>query len=153
MRHLSFAIIAAAVLAEARADDRCTWLVVTVASQHFSSTRDRKGREPDYEESNWGLGGEQCLLGEDVRAVGGFYRNSNRVDSVYFGASWVPLRYKIASAGFAFLMVSGYQVEPVKAPVPVLMLEGKHVGVNLSYVPRTRYNDEVAGLQVKWRWR
>jgi hypothetical protein len=135
---------------EARAAD-CRWVVATVASKHF-------GEKPgaNYNESNWGLGGEHCLgevLGMELRGVAGFYRNSYRIDSLYVGGSATMLRAGPLGAGIAAALVSGYQAEPIPAVFPVLALEADTFGANLSYFPGTKTNTAALGLQLKWRFR
>lgn len=143
-------LVLVAVVIEARAAD-CRWLAATVASKHFG---EKPGKQ--YNERNWGLGGEACageLLGVELRGVAGFYRNSYRIDSLYVGGSATMLRAGPFGAGLAAALVSGYQTEPIPALFPVLALEGKVFGANLSYFPSTKTNVAAVGLQVKWRWR
>lgn len=151
---IDMAVIAALIWifsADARADDRCTWAVATVASHHLDDSRPR-----DYEQRNWGLGVEHCLgkaLGMDARAVSGIYRNSNRINSVYVGGSFQVLALGPLKLGIAAVAVSGYEVEPIPAAFPVLFIEGSRMGINLAYFPKTSDNVAALGLQAKWRWR
>lgn len=135
---------------EARAED-CRWIAATVASKHFG---EKPGKH--YNEANWGLGEENCLgtvLGMELRGVAGVYRNSNRIDSLYVGGSAALLRAGPFSAGVAALLVSGYEVEPIKAVFPVMAVEGARLGLNVSYFPPAGKNVAAIGFQVKWRWR
>ena len=146
------ALLAAALIIEARADDRCSWIAATVASKHLSESKSGK----DYNERNYGFGGENCLgdvFGIPVRGVAGFFRNSNRIDSLYVGFSAALVQVGPVSAGLAAVLVSGYEVEPIKAPFPVLAIEGEKLGANISYFPRTNKNVAALGLQLKWRFR
>jgi hypothetical protein len=146
------AMLAAGLIIEARADDRCTWVAATLASKHLSESKSGK----DYNERNYGLGGENCLgtvLGFPVRGVAGFFRNSNRIDSLYVGFSTTFLQVGPVSAGLATVLVSGYEIEPIKAPFPVVAIEGDRLGANVSYFPRTNKNVAALGFQVKFRWR
>lgn len=145
------ALLAAGLVIEARAAD-CRWVAATVASKHLSDSRSGK----DYNENNWGVGGENCmgdLLGVPVRGVAGVFRNSNRTDSLYVGFSATLLQVGPVGAGFAAVLVSGYEVEPTKAPFPVVTIEGEKLGANFSYFPRTEKNVAAIGMQIKWRWR
>lgn len=146
------AMLAAALLVEARADDRCTWIAATVASKHLSASKSGK----DYNERNYGLGGENCLgtfLGMPIRGAAGFFRNSNRIDSLYVGGSATLVELGAVKLGVALMLVSGYEVEPVKAPFPVMAVEGRKFGANLSFFPKTKDNGAALGFQVKYRWR
>lgn len=141
------AFIAAAVLIEARAE--CAWAVATVASKHI-------GSDKDYNEENWGLGAEHCvgkLFGLEVRGASGFFRNSNRIDSFYFGGSATLLELGPVKAGIAVMTVSGYQIDMVPVAFPVVAIEGESFGVNLSWFPKFGENASAIGMQVKWRWR
>lgn len=129
----------------------CAWLALTVGSKHLGETSSK-----NYNEQNWGLGSEHCigkLVGVEFRGAAGFYRNSNRIDSFYFGGSASVPVYGPAHAGVALLRVSGYEFDPVTAPVPVLSIEGRQLGGNLSYLPKTKHNAGAIGAQLKWRWR
>ena len=129
-----------------------TWIVGTIASYHYSGDK-------DYEQENFGIGIEQTISGS-VRVAGGYYRNSNRRDSLYFGLAWAPLQYKVSEGklrvGLAALLVSGYETvkdpELVKAVFPVVSWEGKRFGVNIPIIPSTKDNAGAIGLQVKFRW-
>lgn len=146
------ALIAAAVIIEARADDRCTWIAATVASKHLSESKSGK----DYNERNYGLGGENCLgtfAGVPVRGVAGFFRNSNRIDSLYVGFSGTLFQVGPVKVGLAAVLVSGYEVEPLKAPFPVFAIEGEKLGANMSFFPKSRDTGAALGFQIKWKWR
>jgi hypothetical protein len=138
------------VALEARADD-CRWVSATLASKHLGASSSKH-----YNERNYGLGGENCLgtvLGVPLRGAAGFFRNSNRIDSLYVGGSATLVKVGPASAGFAAMLVSGYEVEPVKAVFPVVAIEGEKLGANFSYFPRTKSNGAALGMQLKWRFR
>jgi hypothetical protein len=123
-----------------------TWLVGSIASHHFDS-----GRERGYEQRNWGLGIEQRLH-HGIAITAGFYRNSQRTDSIYFGAAWMPLKLGPVSFGMAAELVSGYtKGEPLKAVFPVMGVElAKGFGINVPYVPKTERNVAAAALQVRF---
>jgi outer membrane scaffolding protein for murein synthesis (MipA/OmpV family) len=129
-----------------------TWIVGTVASYHYSGDK-------NYEQQNFGIGVEHSLSGS-VRSAAGYYRNSNRRDSLYVGLAWSPLQYGIAEGklklGFAALLVSGYETvkdqDLVKAAFPVVSWEGKRFGINIPVIPATNKNAGAIGLQLKVRW-
>jgi hypothetical protein len=124
----------------------CDWWVASIASHHYGP-----GSSKNYEQRNYGLGCER-QISEKVRLVGGFYRNSLRIDSTYVGAVWTPWRLGPVRLGTAAILVSGYEVEPIKAVFPVASIEGRHAGVNLLLVPPTSSNVGAIGLQLKARF-
>src|SRR5687768_14816592 len=94
------ALLATAAMIEARAGN-CIWGGTTVGSHHFGSNK-------DHNEVNLGPHTEFCLGREDLRAVAGWDRNSQRTDSVYFGGVWAPLQIGVARFGLAVIRTSGY---------------------------------------------
>lgn len=123
-----------------------TWIVATLAGYHYSAEPNK-----DYNEQNFGLGLEHSLT-QRVRFAGGFYRNSNRIDSTYIFVAWLPVERGAVKLGVAAGIVSGYEREPLKVAFPVLAVEGKSLGANITLVPRTNSNAGAVGLQLKWRW-
>src|SRR5262245_53281800 len=89
------------------------WISATVKSHHFDN--DTK----NYEQSNWGLGLEYEFR-ENWRAAIGMYRNSLRVNSLYMLACHFPWSYGPIKLGGCGGIVSGYQIEPEPAAIPVL---------------------------------
>lgn len=155
LKCLAGALLAAAlalgVAAQADAQQPCAWLSVTVASKHINP---KPGK--DYNEENWGIGREDCIaqaLGFELRGGAGFFRNSNRVDSFYFGGSATTQVYGPLRLGAAALLVAGYEVDAIPALLPVAAIEGDRLGANVSYIPRTKTNGAAVGFQLKWRWR
>ncbi len=144
------ALVAAAVLIEAHAEP-CAWAVMTVASKHIGAAPGS-----NYNEQNWGLGAEHCVatvLGVELRGAAGFFRNSKRIDSFYFGGSATLFELGPVKAGIAVLQVSGYDIDPVTGVLPVLAIEGRRLGANVSYLPPHGKNVGAVGLQLKFRWR
>jgi hypothetical protein len=139
-------LLAICILAYAGSVQACDWWVASVASHHYGP-----GSHKDYEQRNWGLGCEVKLT-KTVDFVAGFYRNSIRIDSEYVGFVWAPLTYGAFRFGTAATLVSGYEKEPVKALIPVVALEGRHLGANLLIVPPTKANTGAIGLQLKVRF-
>ena len=127
------------------------WISATVKSHHFDSDHPK-----DYEQSNWGLGLEYEFR-KDWRAAVGFYRNSQRINSTYMLGCYVLRLYGPAKLGSCVGMVTGYNVEPDLVLLPVLMVEYKRVGFNLTYIPerkddRGEKHVAVAALQLKVLW-
>lgn len=97
----------------------CLTLTLHLASWHFGAG--------GYNENNYGLGAN-C---NGYHA--GVYKNSIGRLSTYAGKSWMGcVRYMCA--GGALLFVTGYDVEPVLAPVPVVTL-GERVKLVLIGAP------------------
>ena len=125
-----------------------TWVTATVASLHYGADR-------SYEQQNWGVGIEQDLA-KDWRAIAGHYRNSNRRDSLYFGASWTPMRWGNFGSGMAMMLVGGYETtkrpELVKAAFPFFSYESKGWGLNVPIIPKYQDNPGVIAIQIKFKW-
>lgn len=125
------------------------WITLGGISYHTSN------RDKNYNEMNLGLGFEFQMT-QTIRGTAGFYRNSHRNDSLYYGAVWLPLTYGRVKLGLAAELVSGYETktnrEPVKALLPVATVEWRNFGANLLFVPETKSNSGAVGLQFKVRW-
>lgn len=152
---IDMAVIAAllwvAASIEARAEQPCAWAVATIGSKHINGNPDK-----NYNEVNTGLGGEHCIgtvFGYEIRGAAGFFRNSNRIDSFYFGGSATLLEHGPVKLGVALLRVSGYDIDPLTALFPVLSVEGRQAGINLSWFPKTGSTASAFGMQAKWKWR
>jgi hypothetical protein len=127
-----------AVLAlPARAEDIApqVWINGGLLSYHLK-------RNSDYRERNWGLGAE-AILAPDHAVMLGTYLNSENRRSNYLGYQWRPLHWQPqgvdVSAGVAVSAIDGYPATNnggwFLAPMPVLAIEGKRVGVNLILIP------------------
>jgi hypothetical protein len=111
------------------------WVNGGLLSYHFN-------RNNDYREKNWGLGAE-AVLAPDHAVILGTYLNSENRRSDYLGYQWRPLHWQPlgvdVSAGVALSLIDGYPTTNNEgwflAPLPVLAIEGKRVGVNLILVP------------------
>lgn len=71
----------------------------------------------DYNEENYGLGAN-C---NNYHV--GLYKNSINRTSAYVGKSWIGC-VKYICAGGALMLVTGYEYEPVLAPLPVIKIGG-----------------------------
>src|SRR5437773_151483 len=72
--------------AAAQEHDTQVWVNAGLLSYHFD-------RNKNYNETNLGLGGE-ALLAPDHALMAGFYKNSEREHSRYFGYQWRPLHWQ-----------------------------------------------------------
>lgn len=146
----SVALIAQNVIADDSTLE--VWLNPGIFSYHFN--RDRNLRE-----DNIGFGAEVHLNPRHVLMVG-TYINSDRDRTRYAAYQWRPLHWQPMgidlSAGVLIGVFDGYpQMRGggwFVAPLPVLALEGRRVGMNFAVIPTI--SDHVQGavaVQVKLR--
>lgn len=127
-----------------------TWLAVNLGSYHPDRAY---AREHDLTAFNPGLGIEYALR-DDVRLVGGGYRNSYRRASFYAGATWQPIEILGARFGVLGGAVNGYPIHNGRiGPFGGLAasVEIGRAGINLIGLPKVR--DKAHGaiaLQLKW---
>jgi hypothetical protein len=123
------------------------WLTSTVRSYHM----ERKG----YEEQNYGLGIETDVS-EKLRLALGFYRNSERRDSVYGAFVYCPVSVRWGNwrgCGMAG-GVTGYSDAIAPLAGFVLSWEGKEWGVNVLALPNKRgdFSSGLLAAQIKRRF-
>ena len=96
----------------------------------------------------------------DHALIGGSYINSNRARTHYGAYEWRPLHWQVAGldvgAGVALGAFDGYPNYRnggwFVAPLPLLSVEGRYVGVNLSVIPTIRNRlDGALAVQIKLR--
>ena len=128
------------------------WLSPGIYSQHFDSSKHLRNDNP-------GLSVEVALA-RDHALIGGSYINSNRARTHYGAYQWRPLHWQLAGldvgAGLALGAFDGYPHYRnggwFVAPLPVLAVEGRRFGVNLSVIPTIRNRlDGALAVQVKLR--
>ena len=140
-------ILAICVIGQAAKLFAADWLTSTVRSYHM----ERKG----YEEQNYGLGVETEVT-QRLRLALGFYRNSERRDSVYGAAVYCPLYLQFGNWRGCGLVggVSGYNDTVAPLAGAVLSYEGKEWGANLLILPNKKgdFTDGVMAFQVKRRF-
>ena len=136
---LRAAALSFALLSSAHADgDRFiqqVWLNPGFFSFHFN-------RSLDLREDNWGFGVEMVFT-PDHAAIAGNFINSENNRSNYAAYLWRPLHWKPygvdVHAGIALSAFDGYPKVNSGgwfiAPLPLLAVEGRYVGLNLSVVP------------------
>ena len=131
-------LVCASMLAShALADDfsQQVWLNPGVLSHHFQ--RDRNLRE-----DNAGFGAEVVLAREHAIMAGTFI-NSERERSRYAGYLWRALHWQLSgvdvNAGIAVAAFDGYPRMRdggwFAVPLPLLSIEGRYLGANLTVVP------------------
>jgi hypothetical protein len=106
----------------------------------------------DYNQKNWGLGFEQTVS-KDWSFVAGGFRNSNRIDSTYIGAAYMPLHYGNFKAGVFVGQVTGYAIDAIYGAMPVVSYERKTWGINGTFMPATDNSTGAIGVQFKWKFR
>lgn len=153
------ALFCAALLpAGVRADDAAAdsyprvWLSPGIYSYHFDTSKDLRN-------DNWGLGVEVALA-RDHSVIGGSYINSNGGRTHYGVYEWRPLHWQPAgievSAGVLAGAFDGYPKYHdggwFVAALPVLAVEGRYLGLNLSLIPTIPDRlDGALSIQVKLR--
>lgn len=124
------------------------WVTATVRSHHME-------RGKGYEEQNMGLGIETDVS-QRIRLALGFYRNSERRDSLYGAAVWCPTYLQFANWRGCGLAggVTGYNETVAPLAGLVMSYEGKEWGANLLILPNKKgdLTDGLLAFQVKRRW-
>lgn len=128
------------------------WLNPGIYSRHFDSG---KGLRND----NIGFGGE-VLLADDHVLMAGSYINSNRARTHFGAYEWRPLHWQFSGfnvgAGIAVGAFDGYPNYRrggwFVAPLPLLSIEGKIFGANITVIPTVANRfDGALAIQVKMR--
>jgi hypothetical protein len=127
------------------------WLNPGFLSLHFDRSKDLRG-------DNWGVGAEVVFTPHHTVMAGNFI-NSNDERSNYASYQWRPLHWRpsdiAVSAGIGLGVVDGYPYHNggwFAMLFPLLAVEGKRIGANLTVVPTIE--DKVHGaivIQIKLR--
>ena len=128
------------------------WLNPGIYSYHFDTDKDLRN-------NNVGFGIEVMSANEHVLMAGSFI-NSNSARTHYGGYEWRPLHWKFSGVDVgAGIMIGAFDGYPnyrdgawFVAPLPMLSIEGRYLGANISVVPT--YKDRFDGalsVQVKLR--
>ena len=123
------------------------WMTSTVRSYHM----ERKG----YEEQNYGFGVETDVS-QRLRLALGFYRNSERRDSLYGAAVYCPFTSRWGNWRGCGLAGGVSEYNDTVAPLAGLVLsyEGKEWGANLLIRPNKKgdFTEGVMAFQIKRRF-
>lgn len=121
-----------------------TYVTVPIASYHFD-------RGQGYNELNLGFGLER-ELNDRWRLGAGYFRNSNRDDSLFVGATYAPWSLYGAQFGMALGVVTGYddRILPLAVPTAIWETHGG-VGLNIVLIPPADGKPGALGFQMKWR--
>jgi hypothetical protein len=141
--------LAAAAIAQGERGDRALWVVPGAASWHAN-------RERAFNEVHAGLGAEWQAR-PTVAVLAGAHCNSNERASVYAAATWQPVAWQLASTtvrpGIAAGLATGYRDgnTPVLRAGPMVALEGRTWGINVTGAPRIGSIDGFVAVQLKVR--
>lgn len=128
------------------------WFNPGIYSQHFDSSKGLRN-------NNIGFGAEVALAGDHVLMAGSFI-NSNRARTRYGAYQWRPLHWQFSGftvgAGIAVGAFDGYPNYRngawFLAPLPMLAIEGRTLGANISLIPTVANRfDGALAVQVKLR--
>jgi|1185.fasta_scaffold05104_2 uncharacterized protein YfiM (DUF2279 family) len=128
------------------------WLNAGVYSYHFDT-------EKDLRNNNIGFGAEFALT-NDHELLAGTYINSNDGRTRYAAYQWRPLHWDLAGVhiggGIVLGAFDGYPNYHdggwFVAPLPVLSIEGRWLGANISLIPTVKDRfDGALAIQLKLR--
>jgi hypothetical protein len=151
---LSGAMHAAAAQAGATPEESWpqVWLNPGIYSQHFDSGKGLRN-------NNIGFGAEVVLASDHVLMAGSFI-NSNRARTHYGAYEWRPLHWQFSGFGVgAGIAVGAFDGYPnyrhggwFVAPLPMLSIEGRTLGANISLIPTVANRfDGALAVQIKLR--
>ncbi len=140
-------LLAIAILLAAPAAMADVWLNPGFFSYHFD-------KEKNLNNNNHGFGVE-ASISKTYSLTAGVFENSNRATSHYIGAYVMPFQRGSFKAGAA---VGGFDGYPnmreggwFPAIVPTVAIEGRRVGLNISYTPKIGEKiNSVVSFQVKF---
>ena len=125
-------MLAIAVVLAAPATMADVWLNPGFYSYHFD-------KEKNLNNNNHGFGVE-APISKTYSLTAGVFENSNRATSHYIGAYVMPFQRGAFKAGAAVGAFDGYpnmrEGGWFPAIVPTMAIEGRRVGLNISYTPK-----------------
>lgn len=144
---VSAGVVLGGLVVPCKAQGSEVYAVVSAASYHFDRSKKRN-------EQNWGAGFEVGVA-QDLRLAAGMYRNSNYIDSTYFGGAWTPLKLGDFRLGAFAGGFTGYDIDIKWGLLPVLTWERGRLGANLTLAPTQgdEKSSAVLGLQLKYQLR
>ena len=128
------------------------WLSPGIYSRHFDQSKNLRDGNP-------GLSAEVDLA-RDHSVLAGTYINSNRARTQFAAYAWRPLHWQVAGVDVrAGGLVGAFDGYPnyrnggwFVAPLPMLSIEGRYVGANVSIIPTIRNRlDGALSVQLKFR--
>ncbi len=125
-------LLALAVVAAAPAALADIWINPGFYSHHFD-------KEKNLNNNNHGFGVE-ATVSKTYSLTAGVFENSDRQTSHYLGAYVMPFQVAAFKAGAAVGAFDGYPKMRdggwFPAIVPAMSIEGRRLGLNISYTPR-----------------
>jgi hypothetical protein len=125
-------LLAFAILATAPAAMADVWVNPGFYSYHFDKSK-------DLNNNNHGFGVEASIT-DTYSLTAGVFENSDRQTSHYLGAYVMPFKVGALKAGAAVGAFNGYPKMRdggwFPAIVPAIAIEGRRVGLNISYTPK-----------------
>lgn len=151
---LSLGIFASSAPADAAAEPVYpqVWLNPGIYSHHFDTSKGLRN-------NNVGFGAEVALAKDHGLMIGTFI-NSNRQRTRYGSYLWRPLRWEVAGLDVgAGVLIGAFDGYPnyrdggwFIVPLPVLSIEGKRLGANISLIPTVANRfDGALSIQLKLR--
>ena len=128
------------------------WLNPGIYSYHFDTDKDLRN-------NNFGFGAE-VRLARDHGVMAGTFMNSNDARTNYAAYEWRPLHWQLSGLDVGLgILVGAWDGYPnyrnggwFVAPLPVLSIEGKTFGANISLIPTVENRfDGALSIQVKLR--
>lgn len=120
------------------------WVDIPFGSFHS----DRQG---EYNERNTGLGID-CRVSRQWKldVVGGFYENSQYVETRYAGVDWMPLQFGNVELGLREVKATGYSEHAAWTPFPIpvakIRSREKGYGLGVMFVPPVSSSRWVMGF-------
>lgn len=125
-------LLALAIVAAAPAALADIWVNPGFYSHHFDKSK-------DLNNNNHGFGVE-ATISNTYSLTAGVFENSDRQTSHYIGAYVMPFQRGALKAGAAVGVFDGYPKMReggwFPAIVPTMAIEGKRLGLNISYTPK-----------------
>ena len=125
-------LLALAIVAAAPAALADVWVNPGFYSHHFDKSK-------DLNNNNHGFGVE-ATISNTYSLTAGVFENSDRQTSHYIGAYVMPFQRGALKAGAAVGVFDGYPKMReggwFPAIVPTMAIEGRRLGLNISYTPK-----------------
>ena len=125
-------LLALAIVAAAPAALADIWINPGFYSHHFDKSK-------DLNDNNRGFGVE-ATISKTYSLTAGVFENSDRQTSHYIGAYVMPYQVGALKAGAAVGAFDGYPNMRgggwFPAVVPTIAIEGRRIGLNISYIPK-----------------
>ncbi len=144
----------------ALADESNLWFDTGFWTRHQIEPKECGHGGGCYRQNNTGYGLEYTLSKSTSFHLGE-YQNSLFHNATYAAYAYQPLKFGPTKTGIAFTVATGYTqganrvairhdhpgFDTIFVPLPMMSMEGKHVGLNLIYLPTV-----MASLQLKVRF-